>query len=211
MRTFPWLAALMVGVATGACTNAGNVGPSVVTGTAALSTFPSTASSVRAIRNDGQIVSAALASDGRFSLTLNKGYTYKLAVGTSGGFVPLAFPRQTGRIDASFVLSTNGAVVALGNIRYLPSAPKTGFKALYAPVTPGPSSLPADCVDCVNDDQQTSCDDGSRGETSAEPAAAEQANPTKELVVADRNPPAIVNGCDAESGDEDNVQQEGEH
>jgi hypothetical protein len=113
------------------------------------------------------------------------------------------------------VVKTNGAHINLGAVRYLAAAPPTGFKVASVQLTPADAAS-GDCVDCVHDDVTTSCADGEQGVEdsvgSAAPAAnADQADATQEMAVSDRNAPQEVSGCDAESGDQSEGEQEGEH
>ncbi len=227
--------ALLAVVAGGCASRTGTGGPvpqSAVSGTAALSSFPSPARSLSATDETGRTSSAALAADGGFSLALAKGHTYKLSLKTDHGAVPLVFPRQTGRLDASFVLGTDGARIALGAVHYLPGAPKGGFHVLVA--AHGSTQQGSNCTDCVNDDQQTSCEDngggegkGSEGESAPGTESgsassggggagdnAEQADGSAEMAVGDQNAPDQATGCDNQDGQQggnDNVEQTGEH
>jgi hypothetical protein len=205
-------------------------GPTAISGSAALSTFPKGATGVAATDEAGHTSSVALASDGRFTLSLPKGHTYKLAFMTGTGAVPLVFPRHTGKLDASFNLKTDGAAVRLGTVHYLAAAPAAGFKVLASMPTQA-TQQGGDCVDCVNDDQQTTCeksdgtDDGeaksSEGEAKKAPESssgtgetdnAEQADPNQEMAVGDQNAPDQVDGCGGGDGQNgDNVEQTGEH
>jgi hypothetical protein len=178
------------------------------------SSFPAVPSAVAAIDEAGSTSRTTVAADGSFSLPLAKAHVYKLAVlgGNVGGngAIPVVFPRQSGSLDRSFRLDSDGALIRLGAVRYAPKRPAAGFKALVAPAA-------QDCTDCVNDDQQVTCADASgsgeaqlsESETSAlETETAEQADPTQEMAVVDHNAPDEVVGCDTEG---DNVNQTGEH
>jgi hypothetical protein len=226
MRSIALFQVASLAVAASACA-AKTAGPSTVSGTAALSTFPSHPLSMAATDETGRIVKAAIGSDSRFSLALTKGHTYKLGAVTDTGTVPIVFPRASGKLDATFVLKTNGARISLGSVHYVPAAPAGGFRVLSVKVALGSpdaqGSQGGNCVDCVNDDQQTSCENGSasgnEGEgTSSENESssgasdkAEQADPSQEMAVGDQNAPDQVDGCDNQEGDNSNVQQEGEH
>lgn len=218
----------LAGIAAGcASKTAAPAPPSVLSGTAALSSFRSSPSSLVATDETGRASRVALASDGRFSLPLTKGHVYKLALATSTSSIPVAFPRKSGKLSASFALKTDGAAIHLGSVRYLPAAPATGFKVTAA-ASPSPSGAQGDCVDCVNDDPKTTCEDGSEGEAEAKSsesesssanaetnAGTEQADPNQEMAVGDQNAPDDVTGCDKggdeQDGDTSNVEQTGEH
>ena len=66
---------------------------SSVAGTAALSTYRAQPSAIVATNEAGLRADASLHVDGSFSLSLPKGHTYKLAMVTPSGEVPLVFPR----------------------------------------------------------------------------------------------------------------------
>ena len=85
---------------------------STVTGTAALSSYRSKPSTVVATNEAGLRASAPLGASGSFSLSLPKGHTYKLAMATPSGEVPLVFPRRSGALGASFTVKSNGATTA---------------------------------------------------------------------------------------------------
>lgn len=184
---------------------------STVSGTVALASFPASPASLAAVDERGAVSQTPLGADGSFSLRLAKGHAYKLSlVGPTA--IPLVFPRQTGSLDLSFRLDTDGALLRLGAVRYAPKRPATGFKALAA-------TTPVDCVDCINDDQQVACDDSSGNgdgepqvsepETSVATDGAEQADPGLEMAIAEHNAPDEVVGCD--DGETDNANQTGEH
>ena len=205
--------------------------PSTASGSVALSTFPSVPSNLTIRDEAGHVLQAALAADGAFSVALPKGHTYKVAVTTPKGDVPLVFPRSSGRFDTSFVLKSDGARVPLGTVRYLPRAPVGGFRVATLTAPPA-SGAGQDCVDCVNDDPKVTCEgegdqsgadqggqsDGTNAEkqTKAPEAAAsgsdasDQADPTQEMAVGDQNAPEQVDGCGGEQ-DGANVEQAGEH
>jgi hypothetical protein len=214
--------------------SAGPTPPTTVSGALALSTFPAQAQGVVAVDETGRSAMSAVGTGGAFSLALSKGHTYRLGVVTATGTVPIVYPRSTGRLDATFAVHTAGARVALGTVHELPAAPAGGFHVMSttlggaSPDAQSSQSPGGDCVDCVNDDQQTSCQDGSDGEQSDDGTStggdagagasssgandtADQADPSQELAVGDQNAPDQVQGCDAESGDDDQVEQEGQN
>jgi hypothetical protein len=174
--------------------------PSVVTGKAVVSSFPSTVSSVTATDELGHTTKAITGADGTFALPLSKGHTYHLAVATAGGSVPLVFPRTAGRIDATFSLQTDGAMIPLGNVRHLFTAPSSGFQVQ--------SATTGSCTDCVNDDPGTTCENGDSvgaagDDGSADPPdQAEQADPGGEMAVGDEDPPTTVEGCGGADGEQ---------
>lgn len=210
MRT-SFTIALALGTATVAvaCTAKPSARESTVRGTVALSTFASTATAVSASNESGRVVRAPLDAQGRFALPLVKGHTYKLSVEGPSLGTPIVYPRASGKLDATFVLKTNGASIALGQVRYHAAAPASGFQVLSAAL---PSAPAGDCVDCVDDANQVSCDDSEVGsEAPAGDDTAEQADPNGELATADTNVPPQVDGCDDQEGDNVDQEQEGEH
>ncbi|GAC1544484.1 MAG: hypothetical protein NVS3B10_08640 [Polyangiales bacterium] len=209
-----------------------STGPSVVSGKAALATFPRAPSRLVATDERGQVSEANLGADGQFALPLAKGHVYQLALATGdGSTVAVEFPRSSGKLGSSFALHTDGATIRLGSLHYLAGPPAGGFKLLSKKVTKTASEGGGgDCVDCVNDDESTVCDEGDGAEgagSEGAPKAAEESLSSKsahvgapivapiatvadgnhELAIGDQNAPDDVAGCD--SGGDD--QQEGEH
>ncbi len=228
---------LSVGILAMACGCAGKgaaaAGPSTVSGTAALSTFPTAPTSITARDESGRLTVAKLATDGSFSMVLDKGHTYKLQADLTGRSVPLVFPRQSGKLDLSFSLKTDGASLRLGHVHYLSRGPATGFQVSMNAGQSG-SQSGDQCTDCVDDNQQVSCgggdgadgtessggseaNGGSESSTGAESNgggtsdSAEQADANAEMAVGDQNAPEQVDGCDSQGGDNSDGQQEGEH
>jgi hypothetical protein len=227
MRTnVQFLVPIGVWAVTAACTNAG-ARESTISGTAALTTFQAAPTAMAARDEVGRVVRGPIDAQGKFALPLAKGHTYRLALEGGGASVPIVFPRSSGTLDATFVLKTNGAALRLGQVRRYASAPGSGFHVLaaIAPASPPGASAPGgECIDCVNDDQQVTCDasesDGTESATESDgtsagrtvgPDLAEQADPSGELAVGDQNVPEEVAGCDSQKGDNVDQQQEGEH
>jgi hypothetical protein len=213
MRTLATCFVTSLGLTVGC--SAKTVEPTAVAGAVALSTYRTTPARVIAVDELGKRTSTALRPDGTFVLSLAKVHKYKLAVGVGQSNVPVVFPRPSGRLDSTFVVKTNGALVHLGAVRYLAAAPPTGFKVDSVQLTT-PAAASGDCVDCVHDDVTTSCADGEQGAedslgSTAAAANADQADAMQEMAVSDRNAPQEVSGCDAESGDQNEGEQEGEH
>jgi hypothetical protein len=228
-----FLAFLPVAVLAAACGSASKAppDPSTVSGSAAATTFPSAPSAVTATDEGGRAVRAPVAADGSFSLALAKSHTYTLAFATPTGNVSIVFPRATGKLDKSFTVKSDGALVRLGRVHYLAKAPAGGFHVTSAAggTTPkteqtGESGDQGNCVDCVNDDGKTSCEAGGEGGSTAESSSSEatssetateaEADPTQEMAVGDQNAPDQVDGCGgegADGADGADVQQEGDH
>ncbi len=102
----------------------------------------------------------------------------------------------------------------MGTVRYAPAMPAGGFRVMSTtlPIPSTGNGGSGDCMDCVNDDQQTSCDDGSTGAPSAATSdTAEQADPTHPLAVGQHNAPEQVGGCQGEGEDGADDGQENEH
>jgi hypothetical protein len=235
MRLSVLIPFLLLGV--GACGRAPSTtttpAPSTVSGSAALSSFPAAPSSVTATDESGRSVRSAVAADGRFSLALAKGHTYKLAVTTPKGDVPLVFPRTTGKLKRTFALLSDGAAVQLGSVRYLGKAPVGGFHVMSVrSATADGGAAPDGASGEVADIQETKCEGGGAEEKGAEKSApesesapeapeakadatpgadaSEEADANSEMAVGDQNAPDQVAGCSG-GADGDNLQQEGEH
>jgi hypothetical protein len=217
MRNVSLLAFLTLGIASGACSASSKpTSPSVVTGKADLSTFPSKASSVTAVDESGRRTTAGIAADGSFSLPLAKGHTYRLSVVQGTGAVPVVYPRASGRLDATFALRTNGAAIQLGAVRHYAAAPTSGFQVQKVTLSLGSPDAgaadPADCMDCVDDTGSTTCENGDPADSTGSDNSAtdpmdtpDQADPAGEMAVAENDPPDTVTGCDgADDGSENN-------
>jgi hypothetical protein len=210
MRTcFTLLVHLGVGALAAACTNPG-ARESTLRGTTALSTFQAAPTAVTARDEAGNIARATVDPQGQFAIPLAKGHTYHIAVETAGGAVPLVFPRTSGRLDATFVLKTNGAVLTVGQVRHFAGVPSGGFHVLSSQVPSTSAPAPGGETE-VGDGQQVTCDGSDSNAAPTNPASdtAEQADASGDLAVGDQNVPEEVAGCDLQEGD--NVQQEGEH
>jgi hypothetical protein len=209
MRTrFTLLVSIGIGALAAACTNP-SARESTLRGTAALSTFSSAPSAVTARDEAGRVTRARVDAQGQFSIPLAKGHTYRVAVEAANGGVPLVYPRASGRLDATFVLKTNGAALDVGQVRHFAGVPSGGFHVL-ATQAPSTGAPPSGSESDVEDGSQLTCD-GSDTRVTVSPAAdsAEQADATGDLAVGDQNVPEEVSGCDTQEGD--NVEQEGEH
>lgn len=207
MRTTSILTfALATGIATFGCSAKEGARESTVRGTVALSTFASTPAAIAASNESGRVARALLDAQGRFALPLAKGHTYQLSVEGVGQSTPIVYPRASGKLDATFILKTNGASIALGQVRYHAAAPSTGFQVLSAALPSAPSG---DCNDCVDDANEVTCEDSEMGTVaSSGDDTAEQADPTGELATADQNAPPQVDGCDSQEGDDVDQEQE---
>jgi hypothetical protein len=213
MRTLPTFSVISLGLTLGC--SAKTLEPTAVAGAVALSTYRATPARIIAVDELGTRTSSALGSNGSFVLSLAKVHKYRLAVDIGQSTVPIVFPRPSGRLDATFVVKTNGAFVRLGVVRYLAAAPSSGFKVASVQLT-APDAASGDCVDCVQDDGSTNCADGETGVgdsvgSAAAALNADQADATQEMAVSERNAPQEVSGCDVESGDQSKGEQEGQH
>ncbi len=167
-----------------------------LSGRAALSTFPSAPTQVRLVDEAGHASLVAVAADGSFKATLPRGHAYKVTF-VAANEVPIVFPRKTGSIDSTFMVKSKGGHLALGSVRYLATAPAGGFKVTA-------TAKAADHDEEVEDDDDATCEDGSKGShtavpTSSAPAAADA---TKQMAVADHDAPSEVDGCENENDDE---------
>jgi hypothetical protein len=174
----------------------------MVRGTLTATSYPTSPITVVARDESGHSSTAAL-TEGAFSVALPSGHTYRLAVVTATGEVPMVFPRRSGTIDASFAVRSRGALSNLGAVRYLPHAPESGFQFATA------SSQEGECVDCADDDNDVICEDGAPdNDTGDDSATSDQADGTREMAVGEHNPPANIAGCENES---DGESDDGEH
>lgn len=204
---------------------------STVQGRMTAATFKAAPTAVEAIDETGKRIRAGVAADGAFKLDLGKGHTYKLVVLTGAGEEALVFPREGGRLDRTFRVSSGAAVVDLGGVRHMDAAPAGGFTVASGAGAIRPKSGDGEvgeCVDgfvkgtgaaCVDDDEKTSCEGGEQSDgdgecengkdaktgapcTDNDSAGEEDADPTKPMAVPEKNPPNDVSGCsDGSDGD----------
>lgn len=171
--------------------------PTVLTGSAALATFPGARAptSVRLVDDTGHAITAPIAADGTFSVSLPRGHAYKVTL-VGAAEVPMVFPRASGALDTTFLVKSNGAKVTVGSVRYMAAAPTGGFK-VSATAT---GSKHGDNE--VDDDDKASCDDGSDSSDSKTPEADtpdNRADAAKEMAVGEHDAPNEVDGCDKEN------------
>jgi hypothetical protein len=209
------------------CSQSASKTTSTLSGTAALSTFPAAPVAATAIDETGRAVAAPVGPDGHFTFTLTKGHLYTLSLASTDAEVPVVLPRASGALRLSFRLSTGGARLDLGSVRYFASAPQGGFHISTAPATAG-SGPDEECVDgllagtstpCVDDDGKVTCDDGAEvddGDGECEngkdartgapctdpPESGAVADPSSAIAVPDRTVPDDVSGCSEDDGED---------
>lgn len=100
----------------------------VVQGSLVDESFPSTVTSIVAEGADGTRVTSTLDASSRFALTLGvTNYTMKV-VGSDGTETPLAFAGGLGSYALTLPVTSGGAKVELGQIRYLAARRSTAAK-----------------------------------------------------------------------------------
>ena len=148
-------------------------------GSLALETFPHPPDAVLATNEAGSTVQTSVANTGDFRMELPRDHRYTLEVGSGAERVTVVFPRTSG-LTSKFAVSSGAAVVSLGQIRYLSSAPGPGFFLKSAHVMVGADAADVaqgqlgDCVNgllagsgaiCVDDAGDVACEgDGSDGD-----------------------------------------------
>ena len=102
----------------------------LITGQAALSTFPDGVTGVRVVQGAEVIATGDVASDGTFSLNVPKGVNYRVEILQNGEPVTLVFPRAAGGVEGNFDVKGAGTAFNLGTVRYIgdPSASTFRFK-----------------------------------------------------------------------------------
>lgn len=191
-----------------ACSSKGPTPRSSVRGTVARDGYASPPTAVIASDERGKEASAPIAPDGSFSTELAKGHAYRLWVATATGRVPVVHPRRSGRLDTRFRIASDGVRIDLGRVRHLASVPASGFKFGPLPVTTGTkpqTSHEADCVDCVDDDNDdVECEDGSHGNDDNVDVQQEgdHVDANQEMAVPGHNAPESANGCDHDDGED---------
>lgn len=194
-----------------------SVGPTMLQGTAALSSYPSTPRTVVATDESGRASRTAIAPDGSFTLALRRAHTYRVDVITDKGTVPMVFPRTSGKVTTTFALKSDGARLSLGAVRYVlrtqPLTLKTRVTKTTTLAIRSESGKSEDnCENCGSDDQDVSCEDGSHGRGEGSDAMERgnnEAGGAGEASIAERNVPESVDGCGVDENDDDH-QNEGE-
>lgn len=183
-----------------------------VSGTLSLGSFPTAPMQLVARNEAGAATTIAVGADGRFEAVLGKDHSYRLAVVSTNGEVPVVFPRTNGKLDTNFSVGSGNAKFEMGTVRYLTTAPTTGFKMAGGEV--------GECVDghtqgsgeqCADDDDKVSCVEGPEGDGDGEcqngkdvktgAACTDADEPDVEaaddqpMAVPDHNPPQSVDGC----------------
>ena len=183
MRSFFLLAGASAVLALGCAAEPPPDTTSTVRGQLVASTYAAAPSSVIAVNESSKRITSSVNAAGGFSISLEKGHTYKLLVAHAAGEESMVFPRASGRLDTTFHVAGGAAVVDLGGVRHFESAPPTGFvvfssgTATSTDGTVGEGEL-GECVDgfimgtgeaCADDDGQVACEEGDdEGEDGAE-------------------------------------------
>lgn len=187
-----------------------------------LATLPAPPTEVVAVNEANVRVAAPPGPDGTFSLSLERGHDYKLAIVVPPGEVPIAFPRPENRLDRNFRITSGNAVVSLGTVRHFATAPEAGIvvhtdpNACVAGTLPGttdPCALEVTLTTCApppappppapgappsdeDDDDDREDGDDDRDERPMTPAVEENADAAFPFAVPDRNAPNEVIGCE---------------
>lgn len=162
---------------------------STVRGKLSFASYTMTPTALIAVDESGAQARSDVASDGSFSLSLQKGHTYKLRVAAGPKEEPIVFPRSTGKLDTTFRVVSGAAVVELGNVRHFAQAPADGFVVMSGQAGSGQSAdgQAGECVDgfimgtgtaCADDDgQDVSCEGGSEEAQGEEEATGSDPGP----------------------------------
>lgn len=148
----------LVSVVVAAAACQGSPAPQVVSGTVALSSFPTPVAVARAVQAGRPVVESPVAADGGFSLTIPAGRGYRIEFAASSGGPALVFPRHAGGVTASFDVRGNGAPFDLGAVRYIGDPASWTFA--FASTTPGDTDT-LQCEDGIDLATGAACvDDG---------------------------------------------------
>ena len=173
---------------------------STVEGSVAMSTFALGApSAVDAVDETGARSHGALGANGAFKLTMTKGHVYRLVAVTPKGEEPLVFPRNGGRLDTTFRISSGAALVTLGTVRHFDKAPATGFTASDDGKTACESGDQG--ADDHGDGECENGKDAKTGQPCADDGEGAAADPAQPMAVAEKSPPNDVSGCEDGTND----------
>jgi hypothetical protein len=149
------LALLTVSMAAACGSGSSGATPQVVSGKAALSTFPQGVDTVRAVRSGQVIATAPVASDGSFAIQIPAGTGYRIELAAGASRAGLVFPRKAGTVDKTFNVRSSGAPFDLGAVRYVgdPTSHTYAFGASSAAAAVGCENGvdPATGAVCVDD------------------------------------------------------------
>lgn len=205
-----------------ACASSHTPSDTSAKGTVALSSFKGGApTAIVAKDGHGTERSVKLDANGAFAIALPKGDRYALSVEVDGRRVPVVMVRRSGKLDATFKVSSRGGIVDLGSVKFLVAGPKPTFVTSTAATSSSSSSCDPNGTgnyECVDDSEQSQCEGGGGSENGdhgadgecengvdksthapcTDPAGddAEQADANAEMAVPDRSAPSDVSGCD---------------
>jgi len=205
-----------------AACGAPGTGIQVVSGVAALQTFPTPPTSVRAVSSGKVVAEAQLSADGSFSLNLPTGHKYSIEF--AAGAVPpvLVMPRTSGQVDAMFFIRGSAAPFSLGTVRYIgdPGAAAYHYTARSTDASADGDADQNECEDGVDPNSGAVCvddnDEQGAGECGGEEAAAESDTDTDQSECQDGIDPATGLECDggpaanAQDGDQEKADSEAE-
>lgn len=181
--------------------------PQTVSGRVEQAGFPAHVDGIRVVQGTSEIVSAALASDDTFALTIPAGTTYRIEF-LSLGEPSLVFPRASGSIDTTFTILSGTQPFDLGKVRFIGDAASNTFHM----GTPGEED-DVECEDgidengavCVDDDDdegagcEDGTDDGETNDDGTDPGDGDgeedDDGPQGQAAVAEHNLPSSI-GCD---------------
>lgn len=160
MRIIKPLCGVVVMAAVGGCSSS-SPDEQVIRGQAALTSFPTQVSEVRALRGSEVAAVTTIGRDGTFSVTLPVGNGYQL-VFAGDNHVPLVFPRSAGAIDTRFDIHAGGKAFDLGGVRYVgdPSVQAFAFNQVSSDQADADDIECEDGIDantgavCVDDDDE---------------------------------------------------------
>lgn len=172
-------------VAASGCRGDGRA-PSVVSGQAALGSFPRALRFIRAMAGGRPVASAPVASDGSFLLEVPPGGDYRLELVGDDQTFPIVFPRGEALVDHAFSVRHEATVFELGVVRFVGDVharPIVVLREVERQEVGCPGGLdPVSGALCVDDEPRRRC--GTRRASPSEPppdAAVPEHNLPSEL------------------------------
>jgi hypothetical protein len=160
---------------------------STLAGSVAQATFPRAVSAITVKSDAGKTSTVAVGADGRFSIDLEKGAGYQLFLGADGKSIPVVLRSDQDRLQTQVHVSSGGASLSIGSVRYWGGASTSEAKVVTGPAAAGKtcvggvyenSSQPcasgvsaAVCTDA--DDEEDDDGDGDHGDESADEQGAD--------------------------------------
>ncbi|APR79087.1 Hypothetical protein A7982_04434 [Minicystis rosea] len=203
----------LAGVVAAGCSST-QQGSSVVRGQIQQGSFPDAVTAISVVSDKGASFDVAVAADGKFSLPLPSGSSYRFMLSAGSTVTPLVLRSNKDHLETVVVVKSIGASVDIGAVRFRPAVTA---RSKIAPITPGASGKAvqacsagdgdgetdddggADCVDGIDAQTKQICDGGPLANPTGDGASDGETNDDADAETADD-----ANDADAETADDAN-------